>query len=112
VAEVAALAHEATVIERGAGSGGRRDGQDLEQLGDPVADMDDAILEVIKAAKYGSLMGVGVLFGATAWKMFKNQDKVRGRFVVGNGTGRPRVTWGWRCRRSRARARCSSGRRR
>jgi hypothetical protein len=40
---------------------------------------------VIKAAKYGSLMGVGVLFGATAWKIFKNQTKVRGRFVVGNG---------------------------
>ena len=40
-----------------------------------------------KAAKYGSLMGVGVLFGATAWKIFKNQDKVRGRFVVGTGRG-------------------------
>jgi hypothetical protein len=33
-------------------------------------------------------MGVGVLFGATAWKVFKNQDKVRGRFVVGNGSGK------------------------
>jgi hypothetical protein len=52
---------------------------------DPVADVDDAILAVIKAAKYGSLMGVGVLYGATAWKIFKNQDKVRGRFVVGTG---------------------------
>jgi hypothetical protein len=45
-------------------------------------------LAVIKAAKYGSLMGVGVLFGATAWKIFKNQEKVRGRFVVGNGGGK------------------------
>jgi hypothetical protein len=42
-------------------------------------------LSVIKAAKYGSLMGVGVMFGASAWKIFKNQDKVRGRFVVGTG---------------------------
>jgi hypothetical protein len=33
-------------------------------------------------------MGVGVLFGATAWKVFKNQEKVRGRFVVGKGSGR------------------------
>jgi hypothetical protein len=33
-------------------------------------------------------MGVGVLFGATAWKIFKNQEKVRGRFVVGNGGGK------------------------
>ena len=46
------------------------------------------ILSVIKAAKYGSLMGVGILFGATAWKIFKNQSKVRGRFVVGNGGGK------------------------
>ncbi len=45
-------------------------------------------MAVIKAAKYGSLMGVGVLFGATAWKIFKNQEKVRGRFVVGNGGGK------------------------
>jgi hypothetical protein len=29
-----------------------------------------------------------VLFGATAWKIFKNQEKVRGRFVVGNGGGK------------------------
>ena len=47
-----------------------------------------AILSVIKAAKYGSLMGVGVLFGATAWKIFKNQAAVRGRFVVGNGSAK------------------------
>ena len=52
---------------------------------DPVADIDAAILSVIKAAKYGSLMGVGVLFGATAWSIFKNQQSVRGRFVVGDG---------------------------
>lgn len=31
----------------------------------------------------GSLMGVGVLFGATAWKIFKNAAGVRNRFVVG-----------------------------
>ncbi|MFA6271282.1 MAG: hypothetical protein WC657_08845, partial [Candidatus Paceibacterota bacterium] len=35
--------------------------------------------------KYGSLMNIGVLFGASAWNVFKNQAKVRGRFVVGSG---------------------------
>jgi len=30
-------------------------------------------------------MGVGILFGATAFTVFKNQAKVRGRFIIGNG---------------------------
>ncbi len=33
---------------------------------DPVADVDDAILSVIKAAKYGSLMAVW--YGWSRWK--------------------------------------------
>ena len=33
---------------------------------DPVGVLDAQILNVIKAARYGSLMSVGVLFGATA----------------------------------------------
>ena len=88
VAEVAALSHEATVIEKALESIGS--GADLTWNGaaDPVGDIDAAILEVIKAARYGSLMGVGVLFGATAWSVFKNQANVRGRFVVGNGSGK------------------------
>jgi len=41
---------------------------------------------VLKAAKYGSLMGVGIVSGATAWKKFKNAAKVRQRFVAGSKT--------------------------
>ena len=91
VAEVAALAHEKTVIDAALAAVGAGTGKTWNASADPIADVDDAILAVIKAAKYGSLMGVGVLFGATAWKIFKNQEKVRGRFVVGNGRrqGRP-----------------------
>ena len=88
VAEVAALSHEASVINAALTAVGAGTDKTWNAAADPVADMDDAILSVIKAAKYGSLMGVGVLFGATAWSVFKNQDKVRGRFVVGNGSGR------------------------
>ena len=88
VAEVAALSHEAAVIGAALDAVGGGTGKVWDSSADPVADVDDAILSVIKAAKYGSLMGVGVLFGATAWSVFKNQDKVRGRFVVGNGSGR------------------------
>jgi hypothetical protein len=88
VAEVAALAHEKSVIDAALAAVGAGTGKTWNAAADPIADVDDAILSVIKAAKYGSLMGVGVLFGATAWKIFKNQDKVRGRFVVGNGGGK------------------------
>jgi hypothetical protein len=91
VAEVSALAHEKTVIDAALAAIGAGTAKVWNSAADPVADVDDAILTVIKAAKYGSLMGVGVLFGATAWKLFKNQEKIRGRFVVGNGTQRGRL---------------------
>ena len=85
VAEMAALSHESSVISAALAAVGVGTNKTWNAAADPVADVDDAILAVIKAAKYGSLMGVGVLYGATAWKIFKNQDKVRGRFVVGTG---------------------------
>jgi len=85
VAEVAALAHEKSVIDAALAAAGEGTGKTWDASADPVADVDAAILDVIKAAKYGSLMGVGVLFGASAWVLFKNQAAVRGRFVVGNG---------------------------
>jgi len=85
VAEVAALSHEKAVIDAALAACGAGTGKTWNSSADPISDVDDAILNVIKAAKYGSLMGVGILFGATAWKIFKNQDKVRGRFVVGSG---------------------------
>ena len=88
VAEMAALSHESSVIGAALEAVGAGTAKTWNASADPVGDVDDAILAVIKAAKYGSLMGVGVLFGATAWKVFKNQDKVRGRFVVGNGSGK------------------------
>ena len=87
VAEMASLSHEASVINAALDAVGAGVGKTWNDAADPVADVDDAILAVIKAAKYGSLMGVGALFGANAWKIFKNQEKVRGRFVVGNGSG-------------------------
>jgi hypothetical protein len=59
---------------------------------DPVDQIDLQILNVIKAARYGSLGGVGILFGATAWALFKNNSAVKGRFIVGDGVGKSGVT--------------------
>ena len=85
VAEVAALSHEKSVIDAALAAAGAGTPKTWDANADPVSDVDAAILDVIKAAKYGSLMGVGVLFGATAWVTFKNQSAVRNRFVIGNG---------------------------
>lgn len=84
VAEVAALAHEKKVIDMALAAAGAGTGKTWDSSADPVGDVDDQILTVLKAAKYGSLMGIGVLFGATAWKIFKNAANVRARFITGS----------------------------
>jgi hypothetical protein len=84
IAEVASLSHEKTVIDLALAAAGAGTGKVWNSAADPIADMDEQILNVLKAAKYGSLMGIGVLFGASAWRIFKNQAAVRGRFIVGN----------------------------
>ena len=84
VAEVAGLVHEKAVIDAALAAAGSGTDKTWDSSGTPVDDLDDAIMSVVKAAKYGSLMGTGVLFGATAWKVFKNHTKVTGKFVVGN----------------------------
>jgi len=88
VAEVGALAHESSVITAALAAVGAGTDKTWGSSADPVSDIDAAILSVIKAARYGSLMGIGVLFGATAWSIFKNQSSVRGRFVIGTGAGK------------------------
>jgi len=85
VAEVAALAHERNVIQGALAAVGAGTGKTWNSSADPVADLDDAIMQVIKSCKYGSLMNVGILFGAAAWAIFKNQALVRNRFVIGAG---------------------------
>lgn len=82
IAEVASLAHEKSVIDAALASAGSGTGKVWGDDGDPVTDIDAAILDVIKACAYGSAMGIGVLFGASAWTIFKNQAKVRGRYIV------------------------------
>jgi hypothetical protein len=56
-----------------------------DPIGDATYGLDTIILNVMKAAKNGAM--VKVLFGATAFKLFRNNSNVRGRFVVGQGRG-------------------------
>lgn len=94
IAEVAGLAHEKAVLDAAliAVGGGVAKDWTRAGAGDPVADIDGAILSVIKIAKYGSLMGVGVLFGASAYMYFKNHPLVRGRFVTAGDHAIPNIT--------------------
>ena len=88
IAEVAALAHEKQVIDAGLAAVGAGTSKTWNDAADPVDDIDGAIMDMIKAAAYGSAMNVGVLFGASAWKLFKNHSKVRARFIVGPAAGK------------------------
>ena len=95
VAEVAALCHEQSVINTAisaTSSGAIAKTWSGSNGSDPIDDIDAQILSVIKAARYGSLMGVGVLFGAGAWRLFKNAPNVRSRFVAAGDYAIPNVT--------------------
>lgn len=54
-----------------------------DPIGDANCGLDKVILDVAKSAKNGA--PVKVLFGATAFRLFRNNTNVRGRIVVGGG---------------------------
>jgi hypothetical protein len=87
ISEVAALAHEQVVINAAVAqlTGAATAVTWSSGSADPVNDIDTQLLAVIKNAAYGSAMGARVLFGASAWRIFKNNANVRGKFVVGAG---------------------------
>jgi len=93
VSEIAGLAHEKLVVDTALASVGA--GTDVTFSGasdDAVNLIDQQILNVIKTTKYGSLMGIGVLFGATAFRIFKNSPLVRARFTTAGGNAIPNIT--------------------
>lgn len=80
-AQVAALAHEKEVVDAAlTAAGAGADHNFTSASTNPVDILDDAALTVLKAAKYGSAMGIKAVFGATAWKRTKNNDKVMDRY--------------------------------
>jgi hypothetical protein len=92
-AEVSALSHEKQVIDLAIASLGAGTGQTWNAAADPIDLLDGVILDVLKAAKFGSLMGIRLLFGATAWRNFKNHPKVTGKFTANpKGGTNPAVT--------------------
>lgn len=83
VAAVAALSHEKQVLDLALSAAGAGTALSIGGSDDIIDQLDKDILAVIKAAKYGGLMGIGVLFGAGAFRVVKNHASVKDRFVSG-----------------------------
>jgi len=83
IAAVAGLAHEKKVVDLALATVGAGTTLSVGSSDDVIDQLDQKILAVIKAAKYGSLMGIGVLMGANFWRQAKNHASVRSRYVSG-----------------------------
>ena len=84
VAEIGALVHEKDVIDKAVAAAGAGTTLALGSSDTPIDAMDQVIMALIKAAMYGSAMGIRVIFGADFWRQLKNNTNIRGHFVVGN----------------------------
>jgi hypothetical protein len=82
-AQIAALQHEYRVITAAiAGCAGTGSGATISVAAtDPIDTIDGHILNVLKAARYGSSMGARIVSGAGAFRLVKNCPTVRNRFV-------------------------------
>jgi len=81
LADVAGLAHERDVITAALGAVGSGTDKNFLATGfDPVDAIDEQIMAVMKASKNGA--PVRVLFGATAWRLTKNNAEVKKRLVA------------------------------
>jgi hypothetical protein len=92
LADVSALSLESEIINLAVTqlTGGALTLDYSSDANDPISDgtsgLDKVILDVTKAAKNGA--AVKVLFGTTAFRMFRNNAKVRGRYIVATGGNR------------------------
>jgi len=85
LADIGALSLENEVVTTAVNAleGGATAAQFSSSSVDPVSILDGIILDVMKSAKNGA--PVKLLWGMTAFKLFRNNANVRSRFVVGAG---------------------------
>jgi hypothetical protein len=83
-AEAAALSHEKTVIDLAISTVGNGTALSIGSTDNIINQLDADILSVVKAAKMGGMMEVGVLLGAGAWRVVKNHASVIGKLVSGS----------------------------
>jgi hypothetical protein len=90
-AEIGTLSHERDVINRALASLGAGTDVNVASV-DPVNSVDQYIDQIGLAAAGGSIMNTRLLFGPTAWRLFKNSTFVRSRFVTAGSKAIPNVT--------------------
>jgi hypothetical protein len=84
--QIGGLSHEIKVISLALKTLGAGESLATGPDDDIIDQIDEKILAVIKAARFGALMNVGLLFGANMWRKVKNHPSVRSRFISANGS--------------------------
>lgn len=80
-AEVGGLSHEKEVVDLAVKvTTPGVENVDFAAAQDPIDQLDELIIDVVKNANYGSQMGIKLLFGPTYARRLKNHPLVRGRF--------------------------------
>lgn len=82
-AQVGAISHEKRVVDLALEATGVGSALDVSAEADVIDEIDEAILQVVKAARFGALINVGIVFGSAMWRALKNHPSVRNRFVAG-----------------------------
>lgn len=93
--DIAVLVHEKTVVDTAVAAAGAATAIDTANVADLIDSIDQKIISVLKSARYGSLMSVGLVFGANAWRLTKNSKDVKARYgasVRGKNTVNPGET--------------------
>lgn len=86
-AEAGGLDHEKTVVDQALADAGTKVTQAMGADVDPIAFLDEKVLQVVKMAGYGSLMGIRIVSGPGAHLVLKNHPKVTNKFIVSGNNG-------------------------
>ena len=90
-AEVAGLQHEKAVIDLALSTAGAGTNVNVNAV-DPVDSIDAQIIAVMRACPFGSNGVNRIVFGITAWRLFKNSTFVRSRFTTAGVKAIPNVS--------------------
>jgi hypothetical protein len=92
-AEIAMLSHEKGAIDLALATAGAGTDVNVNSATTDIVDsIDTGILTIRQNVPYGGNMETRLLFGATAWKRFKNAPVVRSRFVAAGNKAIPNVS--------------------
>lgn len=83
-AEIAALAYESDVIKKALEAAPNSNADWAAADSNPISDMDDIVLDVMRATGLGGSLGVRMVLGGEAWKVAKNHPKLLAKIMDNN----------------------------